>query len=194
MFKPFIKIQFRLGEPLLRDPSVRVPLPRGFRFEPHGGGWRLSWRWISIQAVAVSLFALLWDSILVATLYGVSSSKSFPLFVVVCLLALVLTGAGMTYTAIAYLIDRTSVIVDGAQVSVRHGPLPWFGERTVARADIAGVVSEKHTTDDDGGFDPAVTYKVVLLLKTGGTLTLVSGLRRPEHALFIEDQIAMLAR
>jgi len=39
-----------------------------------------------------------------------------------------------------------------------------------------------------------VTYKVVLLLKTGGTRTLVSGLRRPEHALFIEDQIAMLAR
>jgi hypothetical protein len=84
--------------------------------------------------------------------------------------------------------------VNATGVSVRHGPLPWLGARDVATADIDGVVSERVINDSadssDGTiFEPRVIYSVKLMLKSGKTVTLVTGLRAPNQALFIEQQI-----
>jgi hypothetical protein len=100
-------------------------------------------------------------------------------------------GVAMAYTVIAYLINRTIVRVDAAMVSVRHGPLHWFGAKDIPKAEIARVWSEKigQPSDEDTLFEPSVTYRVRLLLKKGAKLTLVTGLRSPEQALFIEQWI-----
>lgn len=189
-FAPFIKISFPPGEPLNMDPNVPVALPDGFRLDDNGSERSISWRWISMRAVGVFLFAVLWDSVLAVVLYGAFLGKALPLSVLAGLLILVAVGAGMTYAVVAYLVNHTSVHVDATRVSVRHGPLPWFGAKGVSRTDIDRVLSEKHTElDDDGGIEPSVTYKVKLLLKGSVTLNLVTGLHAPEQALFIEQQI-----
>ena len=187
---PFIKVNFPPGEPLDMDPNVPVALPDGFRFDDNGSERRISWRWISMRAVGAFLFIALWDGILAAVIYGAFLGKALPLSVLAVLLPMGVIGAAMTYAVIAYLINRTSVRVDGARVSVRHGPLPWFGAKDVSRAAIDRVLSEKHAQlDDDGGFEPRTTYTVMLLLKGGVALSLVAGLHAPEQALFIEQQI-----
>ena len=187
---PFITVNFPQGEPLDMDPNIPVALPDGFRLDDNGGERRISWRWISMRAAGTFLFAVLWDSILAAVIYGAFLGKTPPLSVLAVLLICGMIGAGMTYAAAAYLINRTSVRVDAARVSVQHRPLPWFGTKDVSRTAIDRVLSEKHAQrDDDGGFEPRVTYKVMLLLKGGVALTLVAGLHAPEQALFIEQQI-----
>lgn len=187
---PFIKVNFPPGEHLDMDPNVPVALPAGFRLDDNGSERRISWRWISMRAVGVFLFAVLWDSVLAAVLYAAFLGKAPPLSVLAVLLILGAIGAGMTYLVFAYLVNHTSVHVDAARVSVRHGPLPWFGAKDVSRTDIDRVLSERHAQlDDDGGIEPSVTYKVMLLLKGGVALSLVAGLHAPEQALFIEQQI-----
>lgn len=185
---PFIRVAFSSGEPL-ESPAVPVPLPRGFRLEDSGGGRRVRWRWVSPRAVGTFVFILLWDAILAVVLrYAIPADP--PPSALAALLALAAFGAGVTYAGVAYLVNRTSVHVDAARVSVRHGPLPWPGARDVLKADIDRAFGEKHAQlDDDGGFEPNVTYKVVLLLKGGARRVLVSGLRAAEQALFIEQLI-----
>ena len=186
----FIKVNFPQGEPLDMDPNVPVALPDGFRLDDNGSERRISWRWISMRAVGTFLFIALWDSILAAVIYGAFLGKALPLSVLAILLLMGVIGAAMTYAVIAHLINRTSVHVDGARVSVRHGPLPWFGAKDLSRTAIDRVLCEKHARlDDDGGFEPRVTYTVMLLLKGGVALSLVAGLHAPEQALFIEQQI-----
>lgn len=188
--EPFIKITPRPGEPLDMDPNIPVALPDAFQLDDNGIERRISWRWISMRAVGTFLFIMIWDSILAVVLHGAFLGKTPPLSILAILLISGGIGAGINYAVAAYLINRTSVRVDTSRVSVEHGPLPWFGAKEVLRTDIDRVISEKHTQlDDDGGFEPRVTYKVLLLLNGGATLSLVAGLHSPEQALFIEQQI-----
>lgn len=185
-----VEINASLGEPLGLDPAVPVALPDGFQLDESGGERRISWRWISLRAVGAFLFFIVWDAILAVTLYSMSFSQDLPLFALAAMLLLAATGATMTYATAACLVNRTNVRVDAARVSVQHGPLPWFGTRDVSRTDIERVFSERHARlDDEGGWEPAVTYKVMLLLKGGVALSLVAGLHSPEQALFLEQQI-----
>lgn len=188
-FVPFVRVDFPPREPL-RAPPGPVPAPRGFRLEETGGERIVSWRWVSLRSVGTLLFILLWDAVLAVVLFYASPEGAPPRSASALLLTLTAFGAAATYAGVAYLVNRTSVRVDAAQVSVRHGPLPWSGARDASKADIERVFSERHALlDDDGGFEPNVTYKVVLLLKGGARRVLVSGLRAPEQALFIEQLI-----
>ena len=183
------------SEPLDSDPNVPVAPPDGFQFEDKGLERLISWRWISWQTLGATVFITLWDVVMAFVLHAICSSKNAfkgaPLWVPLAIVALIAVGISMTYAVAAYLVNRTSVQLRSGQVSVWHGPLPWFGEKDVTRADIARVWSEKigQVTDEDTAFVPAVSYAVKLLLKAGKTLNLVSGLLAPEQALFIEQQI-----
>jgi len=68
----------------------------------------------------------------------------------------------------------------------------------VAKADIHGVVSERVINDSDSSdgtiFQPREVYLVKLMLKSGKTLRLVTGLRAPDQALFIEQQIRRICK
>lgn len=181
-----LKIHFPPGEPLALDPSVPVAPPNGFRIDD--GGRRVSWRWFTWPAVGGLVFAVLWDGILAAWLYCVSLTSA-PWFVTAGGVLMTAIGVGMTYSVIALLLNRTSLRVDAAEVSVRHGPLPWREERDVRRADIDSVFCEKIVGSDETLWDPALSYTVKLALRGGRTLNLVAGLRAPEQALFIEQLI-----
>lgn len=187
-FAPTLKINLPVGEPLAMAPNVSVTLPDGFQIDDDGGRRRISWRWFSWQALGVLAFVALWDGLLALWLYAVFSA-GVPLFVLVAGLMMGAIGTGMTYAVVACLVNRTSIRVDAAEVSVRHGPLPWPGERNVRKADIDSVCSEKHERSDDTLWDPGMSYAVKLVLKGGRTLKLVVGLRAPEQALFVEQQI-----
>src|SRR5262245_10121747 len=126
--------------------------------------------------------------------YVNSPDKAWPAPALAITLLLAVPGAATIYGWLAYLVNRTTVRVDATGVSVRHGPLPWLGAKDVAKADIDGAVSEKVINDSsdssDGTiFEPREIYQVRLNLKSGRTLSLVTGLRTPDQALFIEQQI-----
>lgn len=187
---PVFKITQAQGELLDLNPSVPVAPPGSFRCAADGGERRISWRWISLRAVGAFMFFVLWDGILAAVLYGMSFAKDPPMFALAVPLFLAAVGAGITYALAAYLVNRTSIRMDGTRVSVRHGPLPWPGAKDVLRADIDRVFCETYDRgDDEAGWEPRMTYNVMLRLKGGAALSLASGLHAPEEALFIEQQI-----
>jgi hypothetical protein len=184
------------SEPLRANPGAPVALPDGFQLDDDPMERRLSWRWFSWHAMRGILFAAIFSVPFAFVLYAYVNSpdKSWPAPVLAITLLLALPAAAIIYGWLAYLINRTTVLVDAARVTVRHGPLPWLGARDVARADIEGVVSERVINDSSDSSDgtiflPREIYRVKLMLKNGKTVSLVNGLRAPEQALFIEQQI-----
>jgi hypothetical protein len=176
--------------------GVPVALPDGFRLDDDGMERRVSWRWFSWYAMRGIIFAVIFSLPLAFVLYAYANSpdKSWPAPALAITLSLALPAAATIYGWLAYLVNRTTVRVDAARVSVRHGPLPWLGAKDVARADIKGIVSERVLNDSsdssDGTiFQPRVIYLVKLILKSGKTVSLVRGLHSPDEALFIEQQI-----
>lgn len=188
-FLPSVRFSVDPGrEPLNADAPVAVP--EGFLCEDDGRERSISWRWFSLRIIGALFFVALWDGVAAFVFLAAVSTKNVPLPALLVLLLFAAVGIGMAYGVIAYLINRTIVRVDAARVSVGHGPLPWFGAKDIPRADISRVWSEKigRASDEDAMFEPSITYGVKLLLKGGQTLNLVTGLRAPEQALFIEQQ------
>jgi hypothetical protein len=184
------------NERLYAQPGVPVALPDGFQLDDDGLERRVSWRWFSWFAMRGIIFAAIFSVPVAFVLYAYINSpdKSWPPQVLAITLLMALPAAATIYGWLAYLVNRTTVRVNATGVSVRHGPLPWLGARDVATADIDGVVSERVINDSadssDGTiFEPRVIYSVKLMLKSGKIVTLVTGLRAPNQALFIEQQI-----
>src|SRR5206468_932184 len=181
------------SEPLNAPRGVPIALPDGFQLDDDGLERRVSWRWFSWYAMRGIIFAAIFSVPFAFVLYAYVNSpdKSWPAPALAITLLLALPAAATIYGWLAYLVNRTTVRVDAARVSVRHGPLPWLGAKDVAKADIDGVVSERVINDSSDGtiFQPREIYLVKLMLKSGKTLSLVTGLRAPDQALFIEQQI-----
>lgn len=189
------KLSFGAGTQLVPAPGFSVPLPDGFRLDEDGGERRVTWRWVSWRAAGAAVFTVLWDGVLAFILHAVWSSKAsfhgLPPGALAALWVLAAVGLALAYASAAHLVNRTSVRIGPARVSVRHGPLPWFGRKDVPRGDIDRVWSEKvgYASDEDTAFAPSVTYSVKLLLKGGGTRKLAAGLVAPEQALFLEQEL-----
>jgi hypothetical protein len=186
-----------ISEPLDLDPDVPVAPPDGFQCDNDGPERRISWRWISWDSMKGLFFAAMFGVPFACMLYAywhTPANKPWPAQAMAALLLFGLPPAGIFYMWLGYLINRTTLRVDAARVSVRHGPLPWLGARNALKADIAQVFSEKvinssSDSSDGTAFEPQETYRVLLLLKGGKTLKLVTGLLAPEQALFLEQQI-----
>jgi hypothetical protein len=88
----------------------------------------------------------------------------------------------LTYATLCHLVNRTRIAVESGVLSVRHGPLPWPGNRTMAVAELSQLFCEEHVTRKGPR-----TYSVNALLKAGGKVTLLRGLKQPDQALYIEQ-------
>jgi hypothetical protein len=86
-------------------------------------------------------------------------------------LAMASAGAWLIYYGAAGSINRTRIFISADSISVRHGPLPWLGNRQLRLADMKCLyVRVKHENRGN-----ASRYIVHALTKSGKALTLVGG-------------------
>ena len=91
------------------------------------------------------------------------------------------------YGFAAALVNRTTIEVRGAELTVRHAPLPWWGTRTIERGRIDQLFCDLVEGRSRRG--RVARYRVLLRTTDGDELVLVRGLMEPEQALFIEASI-----
>lgn len=168
------------------SPEVRraIPLPERITLTTPGGALLIERRWLP-RSVFPTLFAsLFWAGFLafLTPFLGeiIVEAPSFLLMPVAM--------AATLYTLLARLVNRTWITVARGELTVRHGPLPWWRNRNLPAHSLDQLYCERHFgRRPRGGVD--ITYSVCARRKDGSTVKLVAGLTSHDQGQYIEQQI-----
>ena len=89
--------------------------------------------------------------------------------------------------AVTHLINSTTIRATPSLLTVKHGPLPFFGSRSLDPARIDQLSSQKHVSRDESSSQ--TTYELVAHMIGGETIKLATGLPKPNHAAYLEQQL-----
>lgn len=188
-----------------RPQRHEVAMPEGFRVVrgPNGGFFGVGYgngaqcprssvtlvrRWFNpVADLALLFFAVVWNAFLVFWYSAVLLMPNVPWIMVVFPIGHVAVGIGIGYRALAGLINRTTIAVTSEALSVRHGPLPWAGNRTLDANQVTQLYCMDKVTNTKNG--TRTTWEVHANLANGSSLALVSGLTALNQALYIEQEV-----
>ena len=162
-------------------PRGKVPIPEHISLEERPGGLRIVRRWFSPRIIFLAFFCIFWDGFLVFWY----TRPEMPLFAMLFSLMHVAIGIGLTYSTLAGFINSTVIDIGSGQLVIRHRPLPWFGNRTLARGELKQLFSEEVRGSGQSRF----TFRLSAVHRDGRKIKLVGGLPEADQALFLEQQI-----
>jgi hypothetical protein len=171
--------------------KLAAPQPDKVVLENLGGRLTLRWHWFSWHILLVTGFAVFWNGILFFGFGGAIISGGASPFAVLPLMILphFWVGLAMIYYAITGYVNKTTVTVDYGQLTVRHGPLPWWGNRQIEPAHIVQLYSKENRSGYRRNNQWSGNFEVHAILKQGKHQKLLSGLDSSEQALFVEQTI-----
>jgi hypothetical protein len=162
-----------------------VPMPERLSISAEGGRLQIERRWMTWTAIFLVFFCVMWFGFLgfwylMAFTTGSRAMMLFPLLHVAL-------GLFIAYTTVAMFLNRTLITAADGRLTVRHGPLPWMGNRDVPTAGLEQLYCEQHVSRSRNG--TTVTYSVRARGMDGKLVKLVTGLPERDQALFIEQEI-----
>ena len=164
-----------------------APLPVGFAVSDHAGTLSVVWRWFQTKHLLMLGFCVAWDSFLVFWYATAFTQPDAPWLMRVFPVAHVAVGVALSYATVAGLLNRTRITVDAAQLRVRHGPMPWLPQPTLARRDIEQLYVTREVSRGKNGV--SVTFSVRAVTRDHRGLLLVKGLDQLDQALWLEQEI-----
>jgi hypothetical protein len=166
-----------------REP-IPVPLPANVHVEERGRDLVIVRRWFSWMYLFLAFFCAVWNSFLVF-FYSIIIATDAPLPLLLFPALHVAVGAFLTYMTLAGFVNRTTFTVERDHLTVRHGPLPWRGNRDVSTTSLLQLFCTEQVSRGRNG--TTIRYSVEAVLTDGGHLKLATGLDAREQALFIEQ-------
>ena len=172
----------------LLPPKLDVPQPDKVTVKRTGGHLQVQWRWFHWMFLFLTAFALFWNGIIFsmvgAALFGVGEGGFFVLA-----LPHFWVGLALIYYVLTGYLNKTAVTVDYNQLTVRHGPLPWWGNRDIKTARIVQLYTKQNFSRWHRGNAWTGNFELHAVLKQGKHEKLLSGLDSSEHALFVEQTL-----
>lgn len=148
-----------------------APIPKGRRI--------IVRRWFTWGSLFLFVFAIVWNGVIALAWQNRPTA-------VVPIVVLGAFGIVTAYVAVCFLVNRTTIVLDPRRITVSHGPLPWFGDSSLAATNVEQVFCERETIGRQGR-NPS--YLVKAKLKSGERASLLSTLGDLEQARFIEQEI-----
>ena len=167
------------------DVAIKAPMPENVSVQQEADGLRLSYRWFSWKYLFFALFCLVWDGFLVFW-YRIALAHPSPDNIALWFPVVhVAIGIGLTYWTLAGFLNRTVVRVSTSEVTIRHGPLPWFAQKPVPASEIGQLYREEITRSTRNG--TSTQYRLSAVLRDGRKRKLLT-CDSPDVALFVEQE------
>ena len=170
-------------------PRPLVEMPKRMSVVQAGSRFTLIYRWLSIQHFIALAFCIVWNGFLLDW-YEEVTLDDFATFDLMAYFPLlhVAVGIALAYYALSGFVNRTRIVVTRSEITVRNGPLPWLGNRTLPSGEVDQLyIRERTGRGADGG--SRTTYRVHVRTKSGYEKPLVTGLSTREQARYIEQEI-----
>ena len=164
-----------------------IGLPDKLALNYRESGFEITKKWFGLSTIFLTVFAVFWDGFLFVWYSIALGFGQANLLMVLFPLIHVAAGIGITYTALACWVNTTRITVDQGKVTVRHGPLPWIGNKELDASNLKQLYSKEQISNSRNS--TTVTYEVHAVTATGKNEKLVSGLESSEQALYIEQEI-----
>jgi hypothetical protein len=161
-------------------------MPKNYTMENEGVDLVITRRWLSWKYVAMLVFCVFWDGFLVFW-YTMAFREGGPLVMKLFPMLHVAVGVFLTYTTIAGFLNRTKITLNTWELRIKHYPLPWPGNKVVQRQELDQLFCEEKMNSNRNGV--TYTYSLQAVTAGGGRMKLVSGMDKPEDALFLEQKI-----
>ncbi len=142
----------------LFDSQPRSPVkgsqpsrPSGIQVEMLGGNdVRILRSWFNPGLFFLLFFCIAWDVFLIFWYWLAIFSQDQIVWMAVCFPVLhVAVGVALTYYVLAGFLNKTIVDITKSDISIRHRPVPWLGNKTIMRQDILEIELEYNGVSDD---------------------------------------------
>ncbi len=130
----------------METKTVELGLPHGMELQHRGSYLQIVHKWFGWKIVFSTAFAVVWGGLLY-NWYSKFGSNSDPMAVLFPLLH-VGVGIGITYYAVAGWFNRTYILVSHGTIAVKHGPFPWWGNKTLSASEIKQLYAKEKVTSD----------------------------------------------
>lgn len=142
----------------------------------------LRYSWISPVLIFLVFWCVIWNGALLS--FSADALAAGDTTTLMSLSLHILAGIAVSYVALALALNSTTIRAEGGEIVVSHGPLPWFGGRTLSSSEIHQIY-----VMEDRGSKGGRTYSVHSRIAPGHTVRLVGGLSSAGRARFIEEWI-----
>jgi hypothetical protein len=164
--------------------NIKLGRPEKLQLFNRGSSLEIVRKWFGRKIVLLTVFAAGWDGFLLIWILDAGLTADpmsyFPLLHLAA-------GIGITYYVVAGWLNRTSIRVERGKLAVRHGPIPWLGNKELEASNLKQLYVKEHAPQ--AGRSTTVTYEVHAITRDDRNIKLVSGLEASEEALYIEQEI-----
>jgi hypothetical protein len=145
----------------------------------------LEYRWFGLEGVFMLLFTTFWCGSIFTMISGIAVSDG--VFAALPMLAVphVWIGVGLAYYSLATLLNTTEIFAEDGRLTVRHGPVPWWGSRDVRIDEIDQFYVERSGVR----VNKQPRWNLALMSKSGTGQVLVRLIATESEALWLEDTI-----
>jgi hypothetical protein len=149
----------------------------------------IRWRWFTAAYLGIAVFCIAWDSFLIFW-YTAALHSHGPWLMTVFPIGHVAVGVGLTYAVLCGFLNSTTMQISPDGLTIRHGPVPTFGNRQLSASQIRQPFCERSKASTSSSRNnSASTYQLSAMLNDGRKIKLVTGLRELGDALYLEKQI-----
>jgi hypothetical protein len=173
-----------------RQQQFDVPQPERVKVENENGALTIRLSWFTYKILFFTLFALFWNGVMFSLVGG----ALFSLFTegpsgasAVFFLPHVWAGFAMIYYVLTGYLNETRVTVDGGRLTVRHGPLPFWGNKEVATNDILQLYTKHNYSMWRQNW--AGHYELHAVTGKNRHEKLLSGWDNPDFTVFVEQEV-----
>ena len=166
-------------QPLQRPP---VPQPLHCPWEAQDGPLHLRARWLNASVLFMLIFAVGWIGTL--SIGAIQSVRDGDLMGLATLAVLPHSwiGVGLAYYVLASLLNTTEIRLQNDRLLVRHGPMPWWGQRDLDVTQVDQLYVQKSSVK----VNKQPRWNLIYLDKDGIAHTLLRLLTSPEEGRWLE--------
>lgn len=173
------------------EHKINLLLPEGLEVIPGLQlDIKLSWRKISPLKVYF-LFGIAFTGMPLFATLMLSTSGNNPPFLIYCFLAFFcLIGSFFLFKAISLLLNTTYLSATAFELRSEHRPINFLGWKNekIPRSEIIQLYVERYEVSRSND-RPNYAYNLLVMLKNGEAVKILSNLKKSETAFYLEHQI-----